>query len=103
MRTNEELNKVIAEWCGWREETTVEYYYGALIKKVSVPPSYSTDLNAMHEAMLKLNDIQWDRMAEELTRVIEQSGERSNARYWLRTTSRQRAEALVAVIEGTKT
>jgi hypothetical protein len=52
--TNEQINKVIAETCGWIERPTCTDFLGNPL----LPPDYCNDLNAMREVMLTLNDKQ---------------------------------------------
>lgn len=80
-RSDEELNRVIAEWCGWiaiHRPEIYEYNYkspdGSFTNTL---PNYCNDSNAMDEA------------------------ERGTAEI-ITLTARQRAEALVAVIENIK-
>lgn len=53
--TNEQINRAIAEVCGWKEG--VERYVQNL-PLLKAPPDYCTDLNAMHEAEKVLTDDQ---------------------------------------------
>ena len=44
--TNEQINKAIAETCGWIDRPTCTDFFGNPL----LPPDYCNDLNAMHEA-----------------------------------------------------
>jgi hypothetical protein len=52
--TNEQINKVIAETCGWIERPTCTDFLGNPL----LPPDYCNDLNAIHEAEKTLTDEQ---------------------------------------------
>jgi hypothetical protein len=103
MRTNEELNHIIAEWVRSKipDSGTSVAQFGPV---ESVDPRYCTDLNAMHEAEKKLTGVLYCRrllevIYPELTGLIVGL----HAGYGmdiLRATARQRAEALVMVIES---
>jgi hypothetical protein len=60
--TNEEINKIIAEYCGWKYEFNgndedPEWYWIPPNNPDGngTPPDYCNDLNAMHEAKETLN------------------------------------------------
>jgi len=120
-RTDDELNKVIAEWCGWRFLPSQDIYIAgidqALPEHWEDPdeaaheqcPNYCQDLNAVHEAIAKLGYIDGMRFIESLAEISD-----NNEDYYegwctstivglFDTTARQRAEALVKVIESTNT
>lgn len=111
-RTDAELNRIIAEWVGWvyymptPEAISRGYpgypywmhnkYAGAgFTGELIHPPNYCTNLNAIHEAEKKLNDSQIDQYKHRLQIAVTEKERISQC-----TTARQRAEALVAVIEG---
>jgi len=90
-RTDEELNGVIARWC----PDVVEQFYGPCGTN-----DFCSDLNAIHEAEGKLGNgtlgSEYDKFEIQLAEVCYQEGIRRNMIY---TEARQRAEALVYVIE----
>ena len=102
-RSDEELNRTIAEWEGWKfvPEHDVSFITPAGHampegwtdpegEPYSIPPNYCRDLNACHEAEGKLDYIQQYEYADQLFMKLTFA------------TARQRAEALVAVIEQQK-
>jgi hypothetical protein len=101
--TNQEINKTIAEYCGWTEcrltikgaggGTRNETAYGKPpARKYEAPcPDYTRDLNAMHEAEKVLERKQWHVYADnidEMHRKIE----------LIHATARQRAEAFLRTL-----
>lgn len=89
-RSDATLNRIIAEWCRSKIPDS----------GVSVPdtgniyPQYASDLNAMHEAQKKLSKIQEEKYIVTLCLEIQPVPNLWNA------SARQRAEAMVAVIES---
>lgn len=112
-RTDNELNRIIAEWCGWSfaAEHDVgfptpagivfpEMWYNPDGGSKSSPPNYCRDLNAVHAAWMKLDNEDKHRFQDALQRVMLNS---DLASYWIvGAEARQRAEALVKVIEEGK-
>ena len=99
--TNEQINKAIAEACGWYEEdneseicwTRDELTYYLHEDEL---PNHCNDLNAMHEAWLWLLDEEKFVFDHELQRVLLAS---EDGPYWLtNATARQRAEAFLRTI-----
>jgi hypothetical protein len=121
-----EINETIAEFCGtlkWRQRISsgfdVDYLFShskdTLLKKVAAhereglgawavdgePEAYNSinyfeDLNAMHEAEKKLDDVKQNRMADSLRGVL---GFHSHSYFDLmHATARQRAEAFLRTI-----
>ena len=112
-RTDDELNRIIAEWMGWRNFITLggvvngwpETPPTVLVLKVPGPdpvPNYCRDLNAVHEAERALSNgtlsSVYDRFEIHLAEVCFLEGHRRNM---IHSSARQRAEALVKVIEST--
>lgn len=105
-RTDEELNRIIAEWMGWKPQsvyTTQDHDGTDIVCKGGQPrPNYCRDLNACHEAENKWceqdgpMDVNHPRylLGHTLYNVIVPYTEQP-----FRATARQRAEALVRVIE----
>lgn len=112
-RPDSELNRIIAEWCGWKyngmgtvgslhHPTNCTCFDGA---GCSIP-SYCTDLNAMHEAVETLRNNQvhffgyFGSLFTVVTNGLEWGGDLEFFGFNLiNATARQRAEALVRVIE----
>lgn len=86
--TNDQINRAIAEACGWEEG--VERYVQNL-PLMKAPPDYCTDLNAMHEAEKVLTDDQF----KWYTYWVEKLMPETKYRCYLCATARQRAEAFV--------
>lgn len=105
MRTDEELNAVILKWMGWEKQEYGWKQYdstGLRIDKRPDPPDYVHDLNEIHEAEKKLKN-KWeayDFMVNE--KWMQHKPGDSWCGYVIHASARQRAEALVAVIEGEK-
>ena len=116
-RSNEELNRIIAEWCGVKCEQCADGHWDLWIGQLKLGvgrglsedhawavfcPRYCTDLNAIHGAENKLDHNQLAPYCELLSEIGEREGEcystRSMAAYC--AAARQRSEALVAVIES---
>jgi len=94
--TDEQINKAIAEACGWRVERlwTGEPHGKPIGEQGPFRelPDYCNDLNAMHEAEKVLIDLGWAVLDydEELFLIIP-------ARKW-NATARQRAEAFLKTL-----
>jgi len=113
-RTDEELNKVIAEYCGWMFVPSQDVYIAgmdqALPEHWEDPdeaahencPNYCRDLNACHEAEGKLDEEQFDLFRAILWQSVIATTISAWFRAHLSSTARQRAEALVKVIEQQK-
>lgn len=106
MRTDEELNRLIAEWCGW----FICHSFGSEMWSSPDPmrrlytedelPKYSTDLNAMHDVWKKSDAWTRTKWTMELADCVNKNP--TDGFCLIFATARQRAEALVAVIEGEK-
>ena len=116
-RTDEELNRVIAEWCGWMFIPARDIYISGQLQAVPEEwespngdyhdnlPNYCRDLNACHEAEMRLF-LQGEGEAGDpyvrrryLHALDAITGDQWNT---VSATARQRAEALVRVIESSK-
>jgi hypothetical protein len=86
--TNQQINRAIAEACGWKE--SVERYVQNL-PLMKAPPDYCNDLNAMHEAEKTLTDDQF----KWYTHWVEKLMPETKYRCYLCATASQRAEAFV--------
>ena len=93
--TDEQINRAIAEACGWHSITTtgVHGMKGPLRGYMQIP-DYCTDLNAMHEAEKVLTDNQFVRYS----RWIESFMQSPEYRSYLCATARQRAEAFLRTL-----
>lgn len=121
--TEERMRIVTAEICGWHNLTVGQPYHigQALLYGTKLPgapddignpmfgiPDYPNDLNAMHEAILKLDRTIHDKdvclrdvFSSELEELITKS--RSTPEIWsmfdlLNTTARQRCEAFLRTV-----
>ena len=83
--TNEQINKVIAETCGWIERPTCTDFLGNPL----LPPDYCNDLNAMNEAENGLGATQMRHYGQWLQNIYGPI---------YRATARQRAEAFLKTI-----
>lgn len=91
--TNDEINKAIAETCGWIL-TAMNWWYKDG-EYFALPPDYCKDLNAIHEAekiTLKNNALLWHRYASFLDRDY------CNQPYTIGSTAWQRAEAFLKTL-----
>ena len=98
--SNEDINKSIAEFCGWNQKSS--HFGGAAgiwTDSSGVDhtrfPDYCKDLNAMHEAEMRLTDEQWDDYAAHLRLWDDDPDTASKA---LHSTALQRAEAFLRTI-----
>lgn len=104
LRTDQELNRIIAEW--YRSDLPDSGVSVAEFGE-SPPfyPSYCTDLNAIHEAEKKLTEVwQIEMWFVELDGIVNSGLPKFKTSFAAQiavtqATARQRAEALVAVIE----
>lgn len=118
-RIDEELNRVIAEWCGWKFVPEHDVSFSTPAGHVmpegwtdpegepySIPPNYCRDLNACHEAEGKLELQQSGQFAEVLKSVVLETTKLpwvdAGSFAHIHATARQRAEAIVRVIEQQK-
>ena len=118
-RSDEELNRTIAEWMGWKfvPERDVSFTTPAghampegwtdpQGEPYSIPPNYCRDLNACHEAEKQGlgSSTAWVEFTLALINVLQADNmsEVDGITCTLQATARQRAEALVRVIEQQK-
>lgn len=102
--TETEQRIAIAEWCGWKWAPGKVIEFGADIPRniwyapsglacKSGPPDYLNDLNAMHEAVLRLRELDaklYIRYHQELIKI--------DGLLYPDATAAQRAEALLRTI-----
>ena len=105
---NEEINKAIAEYCGWKREFNgndedPEWYWIPPNNPDGngTPPDYCNDLNEMREAERLLDDDQWLEYMLNLQDVLQRDPHRGK---WIvcqdnmHSTAAQRAKAFVKTI-----
>ncbi len=112
MKTNEELNCIIAKWVGYKfqpeklpthrdPDYEPAFWIDPDDRNTFDIPRYCEDINAIHEAEKKLTDYQKVKCYHKISDIIGDCGEPTeNFFNTYHATARQRAEALVAVIEG---
>ena len=88
--TNEQINRAIAEACGWSMEDGVWVWTADGIDCTYYELwDWANDLNAMHHAEKTLTDEQWHDYVEYVGGSWEQA---------MHTTARQRAEAFLRTV-----
>ena len=104
--TNQEINKAIAEACGWHEEPEPEGSYNATAwwhkgdrypSNAMPVPDYCNDLNAMNEAENDAFPYPHYPLCGRYTNELESICERDKTRR-CSATARQRAEAFLRTI-----
>jgi len=121
-RSDEELNRTIAVFMGYEYMENIQgtcgFYrlkddndWGTVIADPSLPlcrdgmrfvPNFASDLNACHEAEMRWrSDMCRSQKLDDALFDIHQSSE-PTVWHWISAPARQRAEALVAVIEQQK-
>ena len=95
--TNDQINIAIAELCGW--EPVPEGHFHPDNPIGQTPPSYTTDLNAMHEVEATLQWIETDAYLDTLARIVDSTnGYRMELTFAVAAaTAAQRAEAFLRV------
>jgi len=114
-RTDQELNRIIAEWMGWKQICDWSDPFSGRFGLYGYPPferneekpvlNYCKDLNAIHKAekkatfaeLTKQHHVMFQTAWDNDPDTVEQV--KFDLVY---ATARQRAEALVAIIEATK-
>lgn len=103
-RTDEELNRLIAEWMGWKNISDWSdpfanrfglYGFSPYYQEYEPVPLFCANLDVIHEAWEKLDKYQKARTSYYTSLIL------NDAPHWdcENATARQRAEALVKVIE----
>jgi len=112
-RTDAEINRVIAEWCGWRLIPSHDIYISGQTQAVPEEwespngdyhdelPNYCGDLNACHEAESKLPVEYQMKAAVYVYNNHRPKGAKASWTMY-HAAARQRAEALVRTIEESK-
>ena len=116
-RTDAELNRIIAEWYGWKFIPSRDIYISGQVQAMPEEwespngdyhddiPGYCVDLNAVHEAIRTCNDSKSKRWVFWLDQILRQKLRDEGVHQWpddfdrYNAQARQRAEALVRVIE----
>jgi len=108
MMTEQEMNVAIAEACGWRFEESIAirpdgWRMHSYINnpKGEFTPNYTTDFNAMHEAVATLSFTQRRLYRLELQRVVSsglKEGVLVEMSECIDATARQRAEAFLRTV-----
>ena len=92
--TDQQINQRIAEACGLKPKRRTVYYPKSGMKVETVPPpSYCSDLNAMHDAEKTLTDAIMFVMAHHIERLVSAHGQ-----HYFHASARQRAEAFLRAL-----
>lgn len=95
--TNEQINRAIAEACGWKPRRQTKLTRTGHFKvSYENPPEYCSDLNAMHEAEKHIFQEIWYVYINQLAKVT--SAEESTDPSFLCAPARQRAEAFLRTV-----
>lgn len=94
--TNHQINRAIAEACGWKPTTDGGICWDCNGDPIVTPPDYCNDLNAMHEAEKTLGD-RLD-LYREFLRLIATEDPTNRYNEPAFTRARQRAEAYLRTI-----
>lgn len=99
-----DINRVIAEFCGWKELRPHLIGNPDTAKLLNDWPAYTSDLDACAEAERKLTDEQWELFADELARDARANGKKAVewGRGIISAKPEVRAAALAAVITAQK-
>lgn len=102
--TDEQINRAIAEACGWTDG--VERYVQNLPLMKTVP-DYCNDLNAMHEAEKMLDYEQCEVFSDRVADIVQAVNHEMDYPFpWhfarIHATARQRAEAFLWTLEKRK-
>lgn len=109
-RTDEELEAIIAQWCGWLPSIGDHASRNAWLDLTGedwplMPPRYCRSLDAVHSAEKNLTPDQawlYNRTLSEIHGTAGGMGSGVVDEWDWHSTARQRAEALVRVIEESK-
>lgn len=100
--TNEKINRVIAEHCGWQRYADAadggECWYKPHEGYRKNPPSYSTDLNALHDALQNLTEVELFRYADEVCDLTRDSNHDTDIQTMLMLSAKELAECYVRAI-----
>ena len=97
VRSDAELNGIIAKWMGWKpysSEGRLEWDGQGYSRTPIMPPSYCTDLNAIHDAVSRLDKDPYHWWAKRLSEICGDYSKAANAN------PRQCSEALVELMES---
>lgn len=100
--TNEELDRAIAEHLGWQrygdEADGGECWYKPHEGYRKTLPRYSTDLNAMHEAVASLTELELSRYADEVCDLAYNGHHDADIQKILKMGAKELAECYVMAI-----
>lgn len=92
-----EINIAIAEAVKWKPSVDSGICWDDNGKPIVSPPSYSTELNAMHAAEKVLKPKEWGAYTRTLNELISQ-GDKGIMQAICHATARQRAEAFLRTL-----
>lgn len=103
--TPERQNIAIAEFCGWTRISSNPHLYGGVLYghrespfRMGPIPKYTSDLNAIHEAEMKLSDEQHATFQSTLQRIIRRTVLMNDSR-WLSGTDPVERDYLSAIAD----
>lgn len=91
--TPDEINGVIAEHVGWKP---VKYAGIPFVNEI--PPNYSGDLNALHEALQSLTEVELFRYADEVCDLAYDGHHDADIQMILKMEAKELAECYVRAI-----
>ena len=93
--TPDQINSAIAEACGWGKP----YCEGEAYRPLANAPSYTTNLDSMHEAWCSLQEYEHRRFREHLQRIVLRDGHICGPCHSVcNATALQRAEAFLRTL-----
>ena len=96
--TEQEQRCAIAKACGWNQYTSGKWFKGLFMMPDPLnPPDYLNDLNAMHEAVNTLNEIQGCIFCDNLFKIMNSSNGVSEFMK-VNASAAQRAEAFLRTL-----
>lgn len=113
--TPDEINRVIAEHVGWmahptckrvwrtpeqarRNKSLIGTVNGPWSTESSGPPNYAGDLNALHEALQSLTEVELFRYADEVCDLAYDGGHDADIQMILKMGAKELAECYVRAI-----
>lgn len=113
--TPDEINRAIAEHCGWMAHPTCKSVWrtpeqarrnidligtasGPWSTELSGPPNYYGDLNALHEALQSLTEIELFRYADEVCELAYDGHHDADIQMILKMEAKELAECYVRAI-----
>lgn len=95
-RKSEEQRIVIAEACGFETYISAQ---GNVVFQDEEPPDYTSDLNAMHDAVMSLSNTKFHKWKQVLSLMIVGTKHMPPTRDYLCATPAQRAEAFLRALD----